>query len=46
MKPSVKSDYAARAVLGLARHYPGKAALRVEDVAAGLSVPPKYLSSS
>jgi Rrf2 family protein len=43
VKASVKSDYAARAVLGLARHYPSKAAVRVEDLAAGLSVPPKYL---
>ena len=40
---SVKSDYAARAVLGLARHYPAEAALRVEDLAAGQKVPPKYL---
>lgn len=39
----MKSDYAARAVLGLARHYPSKAALRVEDLATGVSVPPKYL---
>jgi Rrf2 family protein len=30
-------------VLGLARHYPAKAALRVEDLAAGVNVPPKYL---
>jgi len=43
VKASVKSDYAGRAVLGLARHYPSKAALRVEDLAAGVSVPPKYL---
>jgi Rrf2 family transcriptional regulator, cysteine metabolism repressor len=43
VKSSVKSDYAARAVLGLARHYPAKAALRVEDLAARLSLPPKYL---
>jgi Rrf2 family protein len=43
VKSSVRSDYAARAVLGLARHYPSKAALRVEDLAAGISVPPKYL---
>ena len=39
----MKSDYAARAVLGLARHYPSKAALRVEDLAAGMNAPPKYL---
>ncbi len=39
----MKSDYAARAILGLARHYPSKTAVRVEDLAAGLSIPPKYL---
>ena len=43
MKLSVKSDYAARAVLGLARHYPDDAALRMEDVAEEQGVPPKYL---
>jgi Rrf2 family transcriptional regulator, cysteine metabolism repressor len=43
VKASVRSDYAARAILGLARHYPSKAALRVGDLAAGVSVPPKYL---
>ena len=43
MKLSVKSDYAARAVLGLARHYPESAALRMEDVADEQGVPPKYL---
>ena len=43
MKLSVKSDYAARAVLGLARHYPDSAALRMEDVAEEQGVPPKYL---
>ncbi len=43
MKLSVKSDYAARAVLGLARHYPDRAALRMEDVADEQRVPPKYL---
>ena len=43
MKLSVKSDYAARAVLGLARHYPERAALRMEDVADEQGVPPKYL---
>ncbi len=39
----MKSDYAARAVLGLARHYPDSAALRMEDVAEEQGVPPKYL---
>lgn len=43
MKLSVKSDYAARAVLALARHYPESAALRMEDVADQQGVPPKYL---
>jgi len=43
VKLSVKSDYAARAVLGLARFYPTGAALRVEDLAAQQGVPPNYL---
>jgi len=43
VKLSVKSDYAARAVLGLARHYPDRAVLRMEDVAQEQGVPPKYL---
>ena len=43
MKLSVKSDYAARAVLGLARHYPDGMALRMDDVAEEQGVPPKYL---
>jgi Rrf2 family transcriptional regulator, cysteine metabolism repressor len=43
VKLSVKSDYAARAVLGLARHYPDTAAQRIEVVAAEQRVPPKYL---
>lgn len=43
MKLSVKSDYATRAVLGLARHYPNESALRVEDLAAGQNVPANYL---
>ena len=40
---SVKSDYAARAVLALARHYPERAAFRMEDVAEEQGVPPKFL---
>ncbi len=40
---SVKSDYAARAILGLARHYPSGEALRVEDLAAEQHIPPNYL---
>ncbi len=43
MKLSVKSEYAARAVLGLARHYPEQTALRMETVAEEQGVPPKYL---
>ena len=40
---SVKSEYAARAVLGLARHYPEQTALRMEQLAEEQRVPPKYL---
>ncbi len=43
MKLSVKSDYAARAALGLARHYPEGKALRAEDLAAEQAVPANYL---
>jgi len=43
VKLSVKSDYAARAVLGLARHFPKQEALRVEDLAAMQGVPANYL---
>ena len=43
MKLSVKSDYAARAVLGLARHYGHGAAVRVEDLAAEQGIPGNYL---
>jgi len=43
VKLSVKSDYATRAVLGLAQHYPATAALRVEHLAAGQRLPAKYL---
>jgi len=43
VKLSVKSDYATRAVLGLARHYPSGKALRVEALASGQGVPPNYL---
>lgn len=43
MKLSVKSDYAARAVLGLARHYASGVALRVEDLAAEQGVSANYL---
>jgi Rrf2 family protein len=40
---SAKSDYAARAVLSLARHYPSDKVLRIEDIAREQSVPRKYL---
>ena len=43
MKLSVKSDYATRAVLGLARNFPAKAAMRVEDLATEQGVPANYL---
>jgi Rrf2 family protein len=43
VKLSVKSDYASRAVLGLARHFPDATALRVEQLAAEQHVPAKYL---
>ena len=37
MKLSAKSDYATRAVLGLAQHYPPAAALRAEELAAEMT---------
>jgi len=43
VKLSVKSDYAMRAVLSLARHYPNGGALKVEDLAAENGIPPNYL---
>jgi Rrf2 family protein len=43
VKLSAKSDYAARAVLGLARHYTSGKSLRVEDLAAMGGIPPNYL---
>jgi Rrf2 family protein len=43
VKLSVKSDYAARAVLGLARHEVAGTALRAEDLAAEQGVPANYL---
>ncbi|HAV64390.1 MAG TPA: transcriptional regulator, BadM/Rrf2 family protein [Verrucomicrobiales bacterium] len=43
MKLSVKSDYAARAVLGLARHFHSNKAIRVEDLAGEQGVPANYL---
>jgi len=43
MKLSAKSDYAARAVLGLARQYQSGESMRVDDLAAGQGIPPNYL---
>ena len=43
MKLSVKSDYAARAVLGLGRQYQAGGAVKVEDLAAEYGIPPNYL---
>jgi len=43
MKLSVKSDYAARAVLALARRYQTHVAQRVEDLADAHGVPANYL---
>jgi Rrf2 family protein len=43
VKLSVKSDYAARAVLGLARHYQLGVSMRVEDLAMEQGVPANYL---
>lgn len=43
MKLSVKSDYAARAVLGLARHFHRGVAVRVETLATEQNVPANYL---
>lgn len=43
MKLSVKSDYAARAVIGLAKHFPTGAALKVEELAAESGTPANYL---
>ena len=43
MKLSAKSDYAARAVIGLARRYQSGESMRVEDLAAEQGIPPNYL---
>jgi Rrf2 family cysteine metabolism transcriptional repressor len=43
VKLSVKSDYAARAVLWLAQHYTDKAAHRVEEMASNQAIPSNYL---
>jgi len=43
VKLSVKSDYAARAVLALARHFPDGPTQRVEDLAVEQGVSANYL---
>jgi Rrf2 family protein len=43
LKLSVKSDYAARAVLWLSQHYHENAARTVEDMASAQGIPPNYL---
>ena len=43
MKLSVRSDYAARAVLWLARHYHEGTARKVEEMGHEQGIPPKYL---
>lgn len=43
VKLSVKSDYAARAVLGLALHHPNGRPLRIEALASAQSIPANYL---
>jgi Rrf2 family protein len=43
VKLSVKSDYAARAVLGLARHFPSGEVVRIETLAGEQGIPPNYL---
>ena len=44
MKLSVKSDYAARAVLWMARHYAKGQARTVEEMALAQGIPPHYLA--
>ena len=43
MKLSVKSDYAARAVLWLAQHHQDGVARKVEEMASAQGIPPNYL---
>jgi Rrf2 family protein len=43
VKLSAKSDYATRAVLGLARRHQSGASVRVEDLAEEQGIPPNYL---
>ena len=43
MKLSIKSDYAARAVMGLARHYHSGQAMKAEMLAEEQGIPVNYL---
>ncbi|HAB16692.1 MAG TPA: Rrf2 family transcriptional regulator [Verrucomicrobiota bacterium] len=43
MKLSVKSDYATRAILSLARRHGNREVCRVEEIARENGVPPNYL---
>ena len=43
MKLSIKSDYAARAVLWLSQHYAEGVARTVDDMASEQGIPPNYL---
>jgi Rrf2 family transcriptional regulator, cysteine metabolism repressor len=43
VKLSVRSDYAARAVLGLARRVYSRAPVTVEELASEQGIPPNYL---
>jgi len=43
VKLSVKSDYAARAVIALARHHQSGVAQKVEELAAAQNIPANYL---
>jgi Rrf2 family transcriptional regulator, cysteine metabolism repressor len=43
LKLSIKSDYAARAVLWLSQHYAEGVARTVEDMASEQGLPPNYL---
>jgi|GEM_PF-60368 len=43
VKLSIKSDYAARAVLWLAQHHQEDAARTVEEMASAQGIPPNYL---
>jgi Rrf2 family protein len=44
VKLSIKSDYAARAVLWLSQHYAEGVARTIEDMASEQGIPPNYLA--